>query len=182
MPTPSAPSGASRSRAYLTVPVYAAFHEWMGREDRLGDLWRLWKEGDRKAAAESIPESVVDELIVWGSPEKCREHLQRYVDNGVTTPAIAVLPFGIDVRQACPRPGSPLAARGRRDRRAAQRQRRGTPSRSSSRRRTRSRRTTFALVIVLAVVIALAFAAWRPRQGSAGGGRVPRARPAGHRW
>jgi probable F420-dependent oxidoreductase len=87
--------------SYLTVPVYAAFHEWMGREDRLGDLWRLWKEGDRKAAAESIPESVVDELIVWGSPEKCREHLQRYVDNGVTTPAIAVLPFGIDVRQAC---------------------------------------------------------------------------------
>lgn len=87
--------------SYLTVPVYAAFHEWLGRDDRLADLWRLWKEGDRKAAAESIPESVVDELIVWGSPEACREHVQRYVDNGVTTPALAVLPFGLDVRQAC---------------------------------------------------------------------------------
>ena len=86
--------------AYLNVPVYAAFHEWLGRSDRLADMWRLWKEGDRKAALAAIPDSVVDELIVWGSPEACREHIQRYVDNGVTTPALALLPFGIDARQA----------------------------------------------------------------------------------
>ena len=86
--------------AYLNVPVYAAFHEWLGRGDRLADMWRLWKEGDRKAALAAIPDSVVDELIVWGSPEACREHIQRYVDNGVTTPALALLPFGIDARQA----------------------------------------------------------------------------------
>jgi probable F420-dependent oxidoreductase len=86
--------------AYLNVPVYAAFHEWLGRGDRLGEMWRLWKEGDRKAALAAIPDSVVDELIVWGPPEKCREHVQRYVDNGVTTPALALLPFGFDQRQA----------------------------------------------------------------------------------
>lgn len=86
--------------AYLNVPVYAAFHEWLGRGEVLGDMWRLWKEGDRKAALAAIPDSVVDELIVWGSPEECREHIQRYVDNGVTTPALALLPFGIDARQA----------------------------------------------------------------------------------
>ena len=86
--------------AYLNVPVYAAFHEWLGRGEQLGEMWRLWKEGDRKAALAAIPDSVVDELIVWGPPEKCREHVQRYVDNGVTTPALAVLPFGFDVRQA----------------------------------------------------------------------------------
>ena len=63
-------------------------------------MWRLWKEGDRKAAPDGDPRPVVDELIVWGSPEECREHIQRYVDNGVTTPALAVLPFGVDVRQA----------------------------------------------------------------------------------
>jgi probable F420-dependent oxidoreductase len=33
--------------AYLNVPVYAAFHEWLGRSDVLGDMWRLWKERDR---------------------------------------------------------------------------------------------------------------------------------------
>jgi probable F420-dependent oxidoreductase len=76
--------------SYLTVPVYAAFHEWLGRGEELADLWRLWKEGDRKAAAESIPDHVVDQLLVWGKPEACREHLQRYIDNGVTTPAPAL--------------------------------------------------------------------------------------------
>jgi len=86
--------------AYLTVPVYAAFHEWMGRGEQLADLWRLWKEGDRKAALAAIPESLVDELIVHGSPEECREHIGRYVENGVTTPALALLPFGLDHRQA----------------------------------------------------------------------------------
>jgi probable F420-dependent oxidoreductase len=86
--------------AYLNVPVYAAFHEWLGRGDVLGEMWRLWKEGDRKAALAAIPDSVVDELIVWGKPGQCREHIQRYIDNGVTTTALALLPFGIDPGQA----------------------------------------------------------------------------------
>jgi probable F420-dependent oxidoreductase len=86
--------------AYLNVPVYAAFHEWLGRGELLADMWRLWKEGDRKAALAAIPDQVVDELIVWGTPEACREHVGRYVENGVTTPALAVLPFGVDARQA----------------------------------------------------------------------------------
>ena len=86
--------------AYLNVPVYAAFHNWLGRGEMLADMWRLWKDGDRQAALAAIPDSLVDELIVWGTPEACREHLQRYVDNGVTTPALALLPFGIDARQA----------------------------------------------------------------------------------
>jgi probable F420-dependent oxidoreductase len=86
--------------AYLNVPVYAAFHEWLGRGDRLGGMWRLWREGDRKAALAAIPDEVVDELIVWGKPDECREHIQRYVDNGVSTPALALLPFGYDQRQA----------------------------------------------------------------------------------
>jgi probable F420-dependent oxidoreductase len=86
--------------AYLNVPVYSAFHEWLGRSDDLGEMWRLWKEGDRKGAMQSIPDHVVDELIVWGPPEACREHVQRYVDNGVTTTALALLPFGYDQRQA----------------------------------------------------------------------------------
>jgi probable F420-dependent oxidoreductase len=86
--------------AYLNVPVYAAFHEWMGRGEALADMWRLWREGDRNGALAAIPDSVVDELIVWGTPEQCREHIERYVENGVSTPAIALLPFGYDQRAA----------------------------------------------------------------------------------
>jgi alkanesulfonate monooxygenase SsuD/methylene tetrahydromethanopterin reductase-like flavin-dependent oxidoreductase (luciferase family) len=87
--------------AYLNVPVYAAFHDWLGRGDELAGLWAKWKEGDRKGALAEIPESLVDELIVHGDPEACHEHLRRYIDNGVTTLALAPLPFGFDVAQAC---------------------------------------------------------------------------------
>jgi alkanesulfonate monooxygenase SsuD/methylene tetrahydromethanopterin reductase-like flavin-dependent oxidoreductase (luciferase family) len=63
-------------------------------------MWKAWQAGDRKAATAAIPDEVVDELIVHGSPEACRAHIQRYVANGVTTTALAILPFGVDTRQA----------------------------------------------------------------------------------
>jgi probable F420-dependent oxidoreductase len=87
--------------AYLNVPVYAEFHRWVGRGEKLQKMWDLWQEGDRQAAVAAIPDEVVDELIVHGPPEQCREHVQRYMENGVDTPAMAVMPFpGIDQRQA----------------------------------------------------------------------------------
>jgi probable F420-dependent oxidoreductase len=86
--------------AYLNVPVYAAFHEWLGRGEQLQPIRDFWKAGDRKGALAAIPDSVVDELIVHGPAEACREHIQRYVDNGVTTPALALLPFGTDTQTA----------------------------------------------------------------------------------
>ena len=86
--------------AYLNVPVYAAFHEWLGRGDQLKGMWEAWKAGDRKAALAAIPDEVVDDLIVHGSPEACREQIGRYFENGVTTSSLAVMPFGVDARQA----------------------------------------------------------------------------------
>jgi probable F420-dependent oxidoreductase len=87
---------------YLAAaPVYAEFHRWLGRGEELSEMWRLWDEGDRAGAQAAIPESVVDDLIVSGPPEACREHIARYVEAGVTTPALAILPApGVDQRQA----------------------------------------------------------------------------------
>ena len=85
--------------AYLNVPVYAAFHEWLGRGDRLAGMWQAWQNGDRGAALEAIPEEIVDELIITGSPEACREHIQRYVEAGVHTPVLALL-YAEDQRAA----------------------------------------------------------------------------------
>ena len=79
--------------AYLNVPVYAAFHEWLGRGDMLATMWQRWRDGDRAGALEAIPDELVDRLVVHGSYEQCRAHIQRYVDNGVTTPVLAVLPM-----------------------------------------------------------------------------------------
>ena len=86
--------------SYLNVPVYAAFHEWLGRGEQLKPMWDAWKAGDRKAALAAIPDRVVDELIIHGPPEACREHIQRYVDAGVTTPALAILPFEMQPLEA----------------------------------------------------------------------------------
>ncbi|MEM9565248.1 MAG: LLM class F420-dependent oxidoreductase [Actinomycetota bacterium] len=87
--------------AYLNVPVYKAFHQWIGRSDDLGPMWEAWGEGDRKKALDVIPDHVVDELIIHGSPEACREHIARYVEAGVTTPALSVMGFaGVDPMQA----------------------------------------------------------------------------------
>jgi probable F420-dependent oxidoreductase len=85
--------------AYLNVPVYAAFHEWLGRGPLLAGMWEAWKAGDRKAALEAIPDEVVDDLVLFGSPAEVRAKVQSYMDAGVTTTALAVVSFGMDLRQ-----------------------------------------------------------------------------------
>jgi probable F420-dependent oxidoreductase len=84
--------------AYLNVPVYAAFHDWLGRGDQLRPMWDAWKVGDRKAALAAIPDSLVDDLIVHGSPAECRAKIQTYFDNGVTTTSLAILPLDPDLK------------------------------------------------------------------------------------
>ena len=87
--------------AYLNVPVYAAFHEWLGRGPVLEPMWEAWKAGDRKAALAAIPDHLVDELILHGSAASVRAQVAEYVAAGVTTPALAIVPLAkIDIRQA----------------------------------------------------------------------------------
>ena len=77
--------------AYLTVPAYAAFHEWLGRD--LSALHRAWSAGDRAGAIAAIDDDVVDALILHGSPEHCRELVEEYVRAGVSCPVLALLPL-----------------------------------------------------------------------------------------
>ena len=75
-PTPDREAALSTGKfaaaAYLNVPVYKAFHEWMGRGDDLGEHWEQWAAGDRQGALEKIPDHIIDDLIVHGSPDVCR--------------------------------------------------------------------------------------------------------------
>jgi probable F420-dependent oxidoreductase len=77
---------------YLTVPVYRAFHEWLGRGDALGPMWTAWAAGDRKAAVAAVPDEVADALVLHGTPDEIRAKVSRYVSAGVTTPVLALLP------------------------------------------------------------------------------------------
>ena len=85
--------------AYLNVPVYRAFHEWLGRGERLAPMWAAWEAGDRRAALAALDDDLVDDLVVHGSPEACRERVGRYVEAGVQTPILALLPAGGDLRE-----------------------------------------------------------------------------------
>ena len=88
--------------AYMNVPVYAEFHRWMGRGHLMQGMWDAWQSGDRKGALAAIPDEVVDDLVVHGSPKQCRERIDQYFANGVTTSSLAVLPLDpeLDFRNA----------------------------------------------------------------------------------
>jgi probable F420-dependent oxidoreductase len=93
--------------SYLTVPVYAAFHDWLGRGDALRPMHEAWAAGDRAGANAAIPDEVVDDLLVHGPVEHCRERVAEYVAQGLDTPVMALLPTGADpldmVRKLAPR-------------------------------------------------------------------------------
>jgi probable F420-dependent oxidoreductase len=71
--------------AYMNVPVYRAYQEWLGRTPALQPMWDAWAAGDRKGAITAIPAAVVDELIGRGSLPSIRARVQRYLDNGLDT-------------------------------------------------------------------------------------------------
>jgi probable F420-dependent oxidoreductase len=71
--------------AYLNVPVYRAFHEWLGRAPVLAPMWDAWGRGDRRGAVAAVPERVLDELLLRGSVKTIRDGIQRYLDAGVDT-------------------------------------------------------------------------------------------------
>ena len=93
--------------AYLTVPAYAAFHDWLGRGPRFAPMREAWAAGERKAALAAIDDDLVDELVVHGPPGYCRERVAEYQAAGLDTPVIAIVPApGVNeaeaVRQLAP--------------------------------------------------------------------------------
>jgi probable F420-dependent oxidoreductase len=74
--------------AYLNVPVYRRYHAWLGRGDLLRPMQERWDAGDRRGALAAVPEQVIDEVGVFGTPERCRAHVERFVASGVTIPVL----------------------------------------------------------------------------------------------
>jgi probable F420-dependent oxidoreductase len=87
--------------AYLTVPAYAAFQDWLGRGEALRPMQDAWAAGDRRGALAAIPDQVVDDLFIHGALEHCRERVAEYQAKGLDTPVIAIMPGpGVDEADA----------------------------------------------------------------------------------
>ncbi len=74
--------------AYLNVPVYRRFHDWLGRSAALAPMHDAWDRGDRRAALAAVPEGAVDDLCIIGTPEECRRRIVEYCDAGITIPIV----------------------------------------------------------------------------------------------
>jgi probable F420-dependent oxidoreductase len=71
--------------AYATVPVYTEFFRWLGWGERLDPMVQAWHDGDRAKALELVPEELVREIFVFGSPDEMRERLGRFAQGGGST-------------------------------------------------------------------------------------------------
>jgi probable F420-dependent oxidoreductase len=85
---------------YLTTPFYYAFHEWLGRGDILSPMMKAWQAGERQQALGLVPEYVVDDLFVFGTPHACKEKIRDYVAQGITTPVLQLIPTERDPQAA----------------------------------------------------------------------------------
>lgn len=89
--TPETDAGLRRViTGQLNVPVYKAFHEWLGREEVLSPMWGAWASGDRPGAVAAVPTSLINELVIRGTPEERRAHVTRYMDMGIDTAFLAM--------------------------------------------------------------------------------------------
>jgi probable F420-dependent oxidoreductase len=99
--------------AYLNTGVYAEYQRWLGRGPALEAMWTAWQAGDRRGALAAVPDSVIDELFLMGSPAEIRSGVEEYVRAGITIPVLAVMgPDQDSIRKLAlelGRPGAPGA-------------------------------------------------------------------------
>ncbi|MGB2695519.1 MAG: LLM class F420-dependent oxidoreductase [Dehalococcoidia bacterium] len=91
--------GRRAAAAYLSTPVYSAFHEWLGRGELLRPMLEAWHSGDRQGALELIPDELLHDLFVTGSRQECLDKIDSYRRNGVTLPILAFLPTTPDPKE-----------------------------------------------------------------------------------
>ncbi|MFI7635841.1 LLM class F420-dependent oxidoreductase [Nonomuraea sp. NPDC049400] len=95
-PTDDEDHARSAGRAFLgwilNQAPYRAFHDWLGRGDRLQEARGRFDAGDQQAAGRALPEDLVDALWIHGSPAECHRQIARFAQEGVTSILLYVAP------------------------------------------------------------------------------------------
>jgi probable F420-dependent oxidoreductase len=74
--------------AYLTVPQYNKFFQWIGYENEARSTIEAWNAGDRKKALSLVPDRMMESIFVFGTPERIVNRLRAYERVGITTTAL----------------------------------------------------------------------------------------------
>jgi probable F420-dependent oxidoreductase len=74
--------------AYLTVPQYNKFFQWIGYENEARSTIEAWSAGDRKRALSLVPDRMMESIFVYGTPERITNRLRAYERAGITTTAL----------------------------------------------------------------------------------------------
>ncbi len=93
---------AARSAARYNLAFFARLPNYRRQWRRAGYAAAMdavkdaWQTGERRTAALAIPEALVDEVCVFGTPAQCNAQLAAFRAQGVDLPVIAVSPVNED--------------------------------------------------------------------------------------
>jgi probable F420-dependent oxidoreductase len=82
--------------AYVTVPQYNKYFREIGYENEARIAIEAWNGGDRKKALQSIPQKMVEEIYVLGSPARIAQRLRDFERAGITTSTLQFTSFAPD--------------------------------------------------------------------------------------
>lgn len=76
---------------YLAVPGYNRFVAAQGYEAEAAGVASAWAEGDRPGALAALTDELVDDLVITGPAEACKERIEAYREAGLDTPVVMLL-------------------------------------------------------------------------------------------
>jgi alkanesulfonate monooxygenase SsuD/methylene tetrahydromethanopterin reductase-like flavin-dependent oxidoreductase (luciferase family) len=93
---------AARSAARYNLAFFAQLPNYRRQWRRAGygtamdAVQETWRSGQRRDAARQIPDELVEEVCVFGSPARCKAQLAAFRAAGTTLPVLAVSPVNED--------------------------------------------------------------------------------------
>lgn len=78
--------------SYCQANTYIQGFRRFGYGDILEEVHARWQAKDRAGAEQAIPDRMVEDLYVLGSPDECRAHIERFVQAGLHLPVLAAPP------------------------------------------------------------------------------------------
>ena len=89
----AAMSAARHNLAFFAgLPNYRLQWRRCGFETEMLAAEEAWKNGDRRAAAGAISDKMIEQVCIYGAPEKCREQIEAFRQAGAAMPVLAVSP------------------------------------------------------------------------------------------